>query len=146
MEGLALLIFFLGLFALGFIIIGIINLYYSIKEKRWKKWVSKILEEHPELKVLLSEYHRLRNEEAELLLDIIKLQRDIDSWVEKNKYLPAGHRVDAHIENLKELLHEQEGIAEEYRELVKQARQDLDNFWEKNYPNVKEEKRIMWLD
>ena len=146
MEGIALLIFFLGLFALGFIIIGIINLYYSIKEKRWKKWVSKILEEHPELKVLLSEYHRLRNEEAELLLDIIKLQRDIDSWVEKNKYLPAGHRVDAHIENLKELLHEQEEIAEEYRALVKQARQDLDDFWEKNYPNVKEEKRIMWLD
>ena len=25
-------------------------------------------------------------------------------------------------------------------------KKDLDDFWEKNYPNVKEEKRIMWLD
>ena len=146
MKGLALLIFFLGMFVLGFVIIGIMNLYYLIKEKRWNKWVAQTLAKHPELKVLLSEYHRLRNEEADLLLDIRKLRKDIDSWVEKNKYLPAGHRVDAHIEQLKELLHEQEEIAAEYRGLVAQARQDLEDFWEKNYPDIKEEKKIMWLD
>ena len=146
MEGIALLIVFLCMFIIAFAILGMMNLYYSIKEKKWNKWVSKTLAKHPELKVLLSEYHRLRTEETELFWDIRKLQKDIDSWVEKNKYLPAGHRVDAHIENLKELLHEQEEIAVEYRELVAQARQDLEEFWEKNYPNIKEEKRIMWLD
>lgn len=146
MESLALLIFFLGMFVIAFVIIGIMNLYYSIKEKKWKKWVAQTLAKHPELKVLLSEYHRLRNEEAALVLNIRQLQKDIDSWVEKNKYLPAGHRVDAHIEVLKELLHEQEDIAVEYRVLVKQAKQDIEDFWEKNYPNIKEEKRIMWLE
>ena len=146
MEGIALLIIFLGIFIIAFIIIGIIELYYLIKKQRWNKWVTQTLAKHPELKVLLSEYHRLRNEEAELFADIRKLQRDIDSWVERNKYLPAGHRVDAHIERLKELLHEQEEIAVEYGGLVAQARQDLDDFWEKNYPDIKEEKKIMWLD
>jgi hypothetical protein len=146
MEGLALLILFLGMFVIAFIIIGIMNLYYSIKEKKWNKWVAKTLAKHPELKVLLSEYHRLRNEEADLYLEIGKLRKDIDSWVEKNKYLPEGHRVDAHIEQLKEFLYEQEEIAVEYRGLVTQARQDLEDFWENNYPNIKEEKRIMWLE
>ncbi len=146
MEGVALLILFLCMFIIAFTIIGMMNLYYSLKEKKWNKWVAKTLAKHPELKVLLSEYHRLSSEETELFWERRKLQKDIDSWVEKNKYLPAGHRVDAHIEHLKELLHEQEEIAAEYSGLVAQARQDLEDFWEKNYPDIKEEKKIMWLD
>ena len=35
-------------------------------------------------------------------------QQHIDSWVEKNKYLPAGCRVDAHIEKLKREIYQEQ--------------------------------------
>lgn len=146
MEGLALLILFLGMFGLAFLIVGIIELYYLIQNKRRKKWVNKILTDYPELKVLLSEYRRLRGEENELYKNMKETQQHIDSWVEKNKYLPAGCRVDAHIENLKEIYQEQAELSEEYAELVKEARKNLETFWETNFPKLKKEKRIMWLE
>jgi cyclopropane fatty-acyl-phospholipid synthase-like methyltransferase len=146
MEGLALLILLLGIFGLGYLIVGIMEIYYFIKNKRRKKWVNKILTDYPELKLLLSEYHRLSGEENELYKDMRETQQHIDSWVEKNKYLPAGCRVDAHIEHLKEIYQEQAELSEEYAELVKEARKNLETFWETNFPKLKEEKRIMWLE
>lgn len=146
MEGLALLIIILGIFGLAFLIVGIIELYYLIKDKRRKKWVAKTLADYPELKVLLSEYHRLRIEENNLYKDIIETQQHIDSWVEKNKYLPAGCRVNAHIEHLKEIYQEQAELSIEYADLVAKARKDLETFWEINFPKLKKEKRIMWLE
>lgn len=146
MEGLALLTLFLSIFMLGFLIVGIIEIYYLIQHKRREKWVNKTLTDYPELKLLLSEYHRLRGEENELYKDMRETQQHIDSWVEKNKYLPAGCRVDAHIENLKEIYQEQAELSEEYADLVKEARKNLETFWETNFPKLKEEKRIMWLE
>jgi hypothetical protein len=146
MEGLALLTLFLSIFMLGFLIVGIIEIYYLIKNNRRKKWVNKILTDYPELKLLLSEYHRLSCEESALYKDMRETQQHIDSWVEKNKYLPAGCRVDAHIENLKEIYQEQAELSEEYADLVKEARKNLETFWETNFPKLKEEKRIMWLE
>jgi regulator of replication initiation timing len=146
MEGLALLTLFLSIFMLGFLIVGIIEIYYLIQDKRREKWVNKTLTDYPELKLLLSEYRRLRGEEDELYKTMRETQQGIDTWVEKNKYLPAGHRVDAHIENLKEIYQEQVELCEEYAELVKEARKNLETFWETNFPKLKEEKRIMWLE
>jgi regulator of replication initiation timing len=146
MEGLALLTLFLSIFMLGFLIVGIIEIYYLIQNQRREKWVNKTLTDYPELKLLLSEYRRLRGEENELYKDMRETQQGIDTWVEKNKYLPAGHRVDAHIENLKEIYQEQVELCEEYADLVKEARKNLETFWETNFPKLKEEKRIMWLE
>lgn len=146
MEGLALLTLFLSIFMLGFLIVGIIEIYYLIQDKRREKWVNKTLTDYPELKLLLSEYRRLRGEENELYKTMRETQQGIDTWVEKNKYLPAGHRVDAHIENLKEIYQEQVELCEEYADLVKEARKNLETFWETNFPKLKEEKRIMWLE
>lgn len=123
---------------------GITELVLQIKEKRHRKWCYAIFEKHPELKVLLSEYRRLYYEHCDTVCSIINLQKTIDEQIEQNKYLPHGHRVDAHIEALKERYQKLIDIRAEQVELVNKAKADLDQFWEVNFPNLREDKRIIW--
>ena len=146
MEGLVLLIAFLSLVVLTLITWGICDLVNYIKTRRWEKWKNYCFSTYPELKVLLSEYSRLRREHRQTVQDALELQKNIDSWVEKNKYLPHGCRVDAHIESLKQNYQDLLDIKAEQWELVEKAKADLDNFWETNFPNLKKEKRLMWLE
>ena len=123
---------------------GICDLINFIRNKRHKKWCAWVFENYPELKVLLSEYHRLRTEHADTALSVYNLQRVIDEWVERNKYLPEGRRVDKHIETLKEQYQELLDIRAEQSELADQAKEDLVKFWENNFPDLPEHKRFMW--
>lgn len=115
-----------------------------ISLKRHNKWCACVFEKHPELKVLLSEYSRLRKEHCQTVKDALELQKSIDEWTEKNRYLPHGHRVDGHIELLKESYQELLEIKAEQWELVEEAKKTLDSFWENNFPDLQKEKRIMW--
>ena len=137
----------IGFGVLGVLIVitvGICDLIIFIKNKRHKKWCAWVFENYPELKVLLSEYHRLRTEHGDTVRSAYNLQRVIDEWVERNKYLPEGRRVDKHIENLKEQYQELLDIRAEQSELVDQAKEALDKFWEINFPDLPEHKRLMW--
>ena len=137
----------IGLVALGVLIaitVGICDLINFIRSRRHKKWCTWVFENYPELKVLLSEYHRLRNEHADTALSVYNLERVIDEWIERNKYLPEGRRVDKHIENLKEQYQELLDIRAEQSELVDKAKEELVKFWENNFPNLPEHKRLMW--
>ena len=137
----------IGLVALSILIaitVGICDLVNYIKDKRHKKWCAWVFENYPELKVLLSEFHRLRNERADTVRDAVKLQKTIDEWVERNKYFPKGRRVDEHIEALKEQYQQLLDIRAEQSELVDRARDDLENFWKTNFPNLREDKWLMW--
>lgn len=143
----ALISMIIGLVALGILIaitVGICDLINFIRNRRHKKWCAWVFENYPELKVLLSEFHRLRNEHADTALSVYNLERVIDEWIERNKYLPEGRRVDKHIENLKEQYQELLDIRVEQGELVDQAREDLIKFWETNFPDLPEHKRLMW--
>ena len=136
----------IGLLALGVLItitVGICDLINFIRNKRHKKWCAWVFENYPELKVLLSEYHRLRTEHADTALSVYNLQRVIDEWVERNKYLPEGRRVDKHIETLKEQYQELLDLRAEQSELADQAKEDLVKFWENNFPDLPEHKRLM---
>lgn len=144
MEGLVILIMFLGVAFIGFLAWIIAEIVCFIKDRQWKKWCNFVFAAHPELKVLLAEWSRLRNERAQTVIDAVKLQKDIDEWTEKNKYLPHGHRVDGHIEALKEHYQELLEIRAEQSELVDKAKEEIAKFWETNYPNVRKDKRIMW--
>ena len=144
MEGLVILIVFLGFAFIGFIAWIIAEIVCFIKNRQWKKWCNFVFATYPELKVLLAEWSRLRNERAQTIIDAVKLQKDIDEWTEKNKYLPHGHRVDGHIEALKEYYQELLEIRAEQSELVDKAEEELDKFWETNFPNLREDKRIRW--
>ena len=144
MEGLVLLIMFFGIAFCGFVAWAVTEIVCFIKNRRWKKWCNFVFTTHPELKVLLTEWSRLRKERCKTVKDAVQLQKDIDEWTEKNKYLPHGHRVDGHIENLKEYYQELLEIQAEYNELVDKAKEELDKFWETNFPNLPEHKRIIW--
>ena len=126
------------------ITIGICDLINFIKNKRHKKWCAWVFENYPELKVLLSEYSRLRKEHCETTKNALEFQKSIDEWTEKNRYLPHGHRVDGHIESLKENYQELLEIKAEQWELVVEAKEDLVKFWEINFPDLPEHKRLMW--
>lgn len=137
----------IGFMVLGVFIaitVGICVLVNFIRNKRHKKWCTWMFDNYPELKVLLSEYHRLRTEYSDTTRTACNLLKVIDEWVERNKYLPEGCRVDKHIENLKEQYQELLDIRAEQGELVDQAKEDLVNFWETNFPNLPEHKRLMW--
>lgn len=148
MEDLMVLISMLiGLAVLGVPLLatwGICELVYYIKDKKHKKWCAWVFENYPELKVLLSEYSRLRKEHCQTVKDAIELQKSIDSWVEKNKYLPRGNRVDAHIEVLKQGYQELLDIRAEQWELVEKAKTELEEFWKTNFPDLREDKWLMW--
>lgn len=137
----------IGLVALGILIaitVGICDLINFIRNKRHKKWCTWVFANYPELKVLLSEYHRLRTECGDTVREAVKFQKTIDEWVERNKYLPEGRRVDKHIEALKEQYQELLDIRAEQSELSDKARAELENFWKTNFPNLREDKWLMW--
>lgn len=146
MEGLVILIVFFGFALIGFLAWAIASIISYIQDRKWKKWCNFVFATYPELKVLLAEWSRLRKEHCETVKDAIKLQKDIDDWTEKNKYLPHGYRVDGHIEALKEQYQELLEIRAEQSELVDKAKEELDKFWETNFPNLREDKRIMWWE
>lgn len=123
---------------------GLCELVYHIKDKKHKKWCAWVFENYPELKVLLSEFHRLRTECGDTVREAVILQKTIDEWIEKNKYLPEGRRVDKHIEALKEQYQELLDIRAEQSELADKARAELEEFWEINFPDLPEHKRLMW--
>lgn len=144
MEGLIILIMFFGIAFIGFLAWVIAEIICFVQNRRWKKWRNFVFTTYPELKVLLAEWSRLRNERAQTIIDANKLKQDIDEWTEKNKYLPHGHRVDGHIEALKEHYQELLEIRAEQSELADRAEKEIVKFWETNFPNVREDKRIMW--
>lgn len=146
MEGLVILIVFLGFAFIGFIAWIIAEIVCFVKDRQWKKWCNFVFATYPELKVLLAEWSRLRKEHCETVKDALQLQKDIDEWTEKNKYLPHGHRVDGHIEALKEQYQELLEIRAEQSELADKAKEEIDKFWETNFPNLREDKRIMWWE
>ena len=138
---------FIGMAVLGILLLatwGLCELFYYIKNKKHKKWCAWVFENYPELEVLLSEYHRLRTEHGDTVRDAVKLQKIIDEWIERNKYLPEGHRVDKHIEELKVQYQELLDIRAEQSELSDKARAELENFWKNNFPNLREDKWLMW--
>lgn len=128
------------------ITMGIEYLINHIRDKRHLKWRNKVFEDYPELKTLLSEYHRLRMEHLQTVKDICQLIRDIDEWTDKNKYFPIEKKVDEHIENLKKYYCELLDIRTEQNALVENAKKDLVLFWETNFPNLPEHKRLMWWE
>ena len=146
MEGLVILIVFFSFAFIGFLAWVIAEIVGRIQTHKWNKWKNFCFATYPELKVMLSEYSRLRKEYCQTTKDAIELQKSIDEWTEKNKYLPHGHRVDGHIEALKENYQELLDIKAEQWELVEKAEVELDAFWETNFPNLREDKRLMWLD
>jgi 5'-deoxynucleotidase YfbR-like HD superfamily hydrolase len=123
---------------------GLCELVYHIKDKRHKKWCAWVFKNYPELKVLLNEYYRLRTEYANTVQEAARLQKIIDACVERNKYLPEGRRMDKHIEELKEQYQELLDIREKQRELSSKARAELESFWKTNFPNLREDKWLMW--
>lgn len=143
----ALISVFIGVAVLAVLLLvtwGLCELVYYIKDKKHKKWCAWMFENYPELKVLLSEFHRLRTEHGNTVREAVILQKTIDEWVEKNKYLPEGRRVDKHIEALKEQYQELLDIRAEQSELADKARVELEEFWKTNFPDLREDKWLMW--
>ena len=143
----ALVSMLIGLVALGILIVitwGLCELVFYIKDKKHKKWCAWVFENYPELKVLLSEFHRLRTEHGNTAREAVILQKTIDEWVERNKYLPEGRRVDKHIEALKEQYQELLDIRAEQSELADKARAELEEFWKTSFPDLREDKWLMW--
>jgi hypothetical protein len=73
-----------------------------------------------------------------------KLKEEINKQVEENKYLPKGDRVDGYIETLKEKYKWLDDLREAQYVEKQLAYKKLELFWATNFPNLKEEKRIMW--
>lgn len=139
-----LLIFIVVIPIILLITMGIVILVNYIQNKQHLKWCNKVFESYPELKTLLGEYYRLQIEYHQTVKDTCQLQKDIDEWIEKNKYLPVEKRVDKHIESLKRHYCELLDIQAEQSTLVENAKKDLVLFWETNFPDLPEHKRLMW--
>ena len=138
------IIFFLGLTTLIVIACLIAWAIAAIQDKIEKKKREKLIQEYPELKLLLSEYMRLTKEHGDTCATIYRLKEDIDKWVKRNEYLPQDKKVDNHIEELKKGLWNLEQIRQEEKLKVDAAYKELELFWATNFPKLKEEKRIMW--
>ena len=148
MKGImALVSVFIGMLALAILIaitVGICELVLYVKNKKHKKWCAWVFDNYPELKVLLNEYHRLLTKYGDTAREVDKLQKVIDKLVEKNKYLPKEHSVDEYIEILKKRYQKLVDICTEQSELSDKARAELEIFWKTNFPNLREDKWIMW--
>ena len=144
MEGVIMVLALFGLGILCTIAFGVAALIASIQDKIEKKKRDKLIADYPELKPLLSEYMRLTNEHGDTCASIYRLTEEIDKWVKKNEYLPLDKKVDGHIEQLKVGLWELEQIRQTEKLGVELAKKKLELFWATNFPNLKEEKRIMW--
>lgn len=144
MGGVIMVLVLFGFGILCAIAIGISALISSIQDKIEKKKRDKLIADYPELKLLLSEYMRLTHEHGDTCASIYRLTEEIDKWVKKNEYLPLDKKVDGHIEQLKVGLWELEQIRQTEKLEVELAKKKLELFWTTNFPNLKEEKRIMW--
>ena len=138
------IIFFLGLTALIVITCLIAWAIAGIQDKIEKKKREKLITDYPELKPLLEEYMRTCNNVAYTVKKQYELKEEINKQVEENKYLPKGDRVDAYIETLKEKYKWLDNLREEQYAEKQLAYKKLELFWATNFPNLKEEKRIMW--
>ena len=116
----------------------------AIQDKIEKKKRIKLIADYPELMPLLKEYMRTCNNVAYTVSKQYKLKEEINKQVEENKYLPKGDRVDAYIETLKEKYKWLDDLREKQYVEKQLAYKKLELFWATNFPNLKEEKRIMW--
>lgn len=144
MEGIVLVLVLFGFGILCAIAIGVAALIASIQDKIEKKKRNKLIADYPELMPLLREYMRTQNNVAYTVKKQYELKEEIDKQVEENKYLPKGDRVDAYIETLKEKYKWLDNLREEQYAEKQLAYKKLELFWATNFPNLKEEKRIMW--
>lgn len=144
MEGVILVLALFGLGILCAIAIGVAALIASIQDKIEKKKRNKLLADYPELMPLLEEYMRTCNNVAYTVKKQYGFKEEINKQVEENKYLPKGDRVDAYIETLKEKYKWLDDLREEQYAEKQLAYKKLELFWATNFPNLKEEKRIMW--
>lgn len=144
MEGVILVLVLFGLGILCAIAIGVSALIASIQDEIEKKKRNKLIADYPELMPLLKEYMRTQNNVGYTVSKIQKLKEEINKQVEENKYLPKGDRVDAYIETLKEKYKWLDDLREEQYVEKELAYKKLELFWTTNFPNLKEEKRIMW--
>jgi ribosomal protein S6 len=143
----ALISVFIGVAALAVLLLvawGLCELVYYIKDKRHQKWGAWVFENYPELMPLLEEYMRTSNNVAYTVSEQYKLKEEINKQAEENKYLPKGDRIDAYIETLKEKYKWLDDLRKEQYVEKELAYKKLELFWETNFPNLKEEKRIMW--
>ena len=138
------IIFFLGLTVLIVVACLIGWVIANIQDKIDKKKREKLIQDYPELMPLLKEYMRTSNNVAYTVKKQYELKDEINKQVEENKYLPKGDRVDAYIETLKEKYKWLDDLREEQYIEKELAYKKLKLFWETNFPNLKEEKRILW--
>jgi hypothetical protein len=138
------IIFFLGLAALITIASFVGLAIAEIQDKIDKKKRKKLIQDYPELMPLLEEYMRTYNNVSYTISKQHELKEEINKQVEENKYLPKGDRVDAYIETLKEKYKWLDNLREEQDVEKQLAYKKLELFWATNFPNLKEEKRIMW--
>ena len=146
MEGLVLLIVFFGVAFIGFLAWVIAEIVCFVKDRQWKKWCNFVFAAHPELTPLLTEYKRTRHNTVYTIKKIEELKQEIAKQVEENKYLPKGDRVDGYIETLKEKYIWLKNLLEKQRMEENEKKEELDKFWETNFPNLREDKRIMWWE
>lgn len=143
-DGLMMVIVLFGLGILCAIALGIGAFIAEIQDRIEKKRRAKLIKEYPELKELLAEYMRTQNNVGYTASKIHLLKEEINKQIEENKYLPKGDRVDAYIETLKEKYKWLDELRENQSVERDLAYKKLVLFWETNFPNLKEEKRIMW--
>lgn len=143
-DGLIMVICLFGLGILCAIAMGIGAIIAEIQDRIAKKRRAKLIKEYPELKELLAEYMRTQNNVGYTASKIHLLKEEISKQIEENKYLPKGDRVDAYIETLKEKYKWLDELKENQSVERDLAYKKLVLFWETNFPDLKEEKRIMW--
>lgn len=143
-EGLIMVIVLFGLGILCAIALGIGAIIAEIQDRIEKKRRTKLIKDYPELKELLAEYMRTQNNVGYTASKIHLLKEEISKQIEENKYLPKGDRVDAYIETLKEKYKWLDELRENQSVERDLAYKKLVLFWETNFPDLKEEKRIMW--
>ena len=144
MGGDIFIIFFLCLTALTVIACLVGVAIAKIQDKIEKKRRDKLIADYPELMPLIREYMRTENNLGYTVSKQYELKEEINKQVEENKYLPKGDRVDAYIETLKEKYKWLDNLREEQYAEKELAYKKLTIFWINNFPNLKEEKRIMW--
>lgn len=144
MEGLVMVIVFGGFTAIGFFAWVIATIIGHIKDRQWKKWCNFVFTTYPELKSLLIEYKRTCHNTVYTIKKIEETKKEIIKQVEENKYLPKGDRVDGYIETLKEKYIWLKNLLQKQKAEENEKKEELDKFWETNFPDLREDKRMMW--
>ena len=142
------LAFLLGATTITLIALAISCVVDKIKAKQYENFRNKFFATYPELRVLLFT-RKLHNDTwLDAQKSIREITDTIDKEREKMKYYPCHDYIRAahHIENLKECRAEMIEVSEEAERLCKEATQELTKWWETNFPNIREDKRIMWWE